>query len=378
MLDRARLLGIWFASASLFAAPVTAQFPAYMLSGSPVDLAGFDPTTGQSTIIGPVANANLLLPTGLDWKDDPGELWVLDGYDGDIGRLAEATGQFTLVASLGLNRWSGLTWDPATQRFYLTRNNAPFGPPDSRLYSFDPTTSSSRLIGNLSSGIFTLDVDANGVLWGISAAGLFQIDKRNARSLYFCSPPASNALGIHPDSGRFYISYSRVQYSSDLGELDPLTGLVTSSTSISGGMYNFTFVDGICPGQPHTYGSGCPGSGGYLPLLDLGGCIGAGRSARIALSNVITGSTAFAFFGTGPGDLPLGDGCALLVAAPFSAPILPIAILGTGGSGRGFGVLEVPIPPFVTILPFAMQAAVFDRGVARGYALSNGVRVEVR
>lgn len=370
------------AASGLMPGALEAQFQAYVLdSAQSRDLMGLEPLTGQTSLLGSTANNGLDFPLGLDWRADRGELWVIDYMDGDIGTLASATGQFARFATIGLDRWTGMTWDPSTQRFYLAKDHPSGQVYVGRLYSFDPATSSTTLIGQLPARVQSMDIDPQGELWALGGTGLYRVNKATATGTRVSQPPASSAyLGVHPDSGRFHVAHRTAPGSFALSEIDPLTGQVVRSVGLLGisGLNGFTFVYGLCPGQPGGYGSGCAGSGDFRPSLNLLGCIGPGQSARLELSEVLTGSTAFAFFGAAPGQVPLGDGCDLLVTPLFAAPILPIVIFGSGGPGRGFGILDVAIPLEVAIAPFAVQALVLDRGVARGYALSNGVRVEVR
>ncbi len=137
----------------------------------------------------------------------------------------------------------------------------------------------------------------------------------------------------------------------------------------SGTTYVFETLGAVFP-----YGAGCPGSGGFVPRLDLDGCPRPGDLARLRIEDGLGGSVALLLIGLGQGSVPLGlSGCSVEVW-----PMLDIALpLPLGGAGAGAGVLDAPalIPVDLPTVTFTMQAFVVDPGVPFGRSSTPGVRV---
>ncbi len=128
-------------------------------------------------------------------------------------------------------------------------------------------------------------------------------------------------------------------------------------------------------GTAVAYGSGCAGSGGFVPALALSGCPAPNQTVQLTLSQGLGGSLALFLFGAGQGSLPIGGGCTFLLN-----PLLPLQfILPLGGTGPGNGSIVVSgvVPASAGGLTFAMQAAVQDPASALGFTLTNGVFIQV-
>lgn len=126
-------------------------------------------------------------------------------------------------------------------------------------------------------------------------------------------------------------------------------------------------------GDVASYGSGCAGSGGFVPQIDLTGCLRQGETVQFDLTNSVGGTTALLFFGSAPASIPMPGPCTLLVnLLPISVAI-PVGGAGPGGGSVGFPTL-LPAVPSVT---FTMQAFTQDGGVFQGYANSNGLEIEL-
>lgn len=125
-------------------------------------------------------------------------------------------------------------------------------------------------------------------------------------------------------------------------------------------------------GSVTSYGSGCAGSGGFVPSLDLTGCLRQGETVTLEINGSVGGTTAILFFGSAQASIAMPGPCQLLVN------LLPISLaLPIGGSGAGGGSLSVPVVlPEVPSVTFTMQAFTQDGGVFQGYANSNGLEVE--
>ncbi|MBI4879315.1 MAG: hypothetical protein HY812_06600 [Planctomycetes bacterium] len=122
------------------------------------------------------------------------------------------------------------------------------------------------------------------------------------------------------------------------------------------------------------YGSGCPGSGGSVPLLAGGGCPAAGQSFSLALSGGLGGAPAFLFLGTGTAFLPLAGECVFLLA-PVQPPAAVIVLSGAG-PGAGAFALDIPVPAAVPPgYKAALQVLIADPGAVPGYAASNALHL---
>ncbi len=137
----------------------------------------------------------------------------------------------------------------------------------------------------------------------------------------------------------------------------------------------------------NTFGSGCAGNGGQVPVLGYSGSLDIGSvDFAITLSNANGGLTSKAFFAAGVsntffGGTPLpfdfGGGCSLLQSDDFS---LLITVGGPSGAGNGNTSLLLGIPNDPNILgqDIHFQWGVVDAAAAGiGVAFSNGGTVSL-
>ena len=124
------------------------------------------------------------------------------------------------------------------------------------------------------------------------------------------------------------------------------------------------------------YGSGCPGSGGFVPNLSLSGPGLINTQVTLTIDNALGGANAFIFLGLGQASIPFGGGCLLLIS-----PVLPAVIgpLPLGGAGPGAGVVSIfgIIPPGGAGASITLQAFVQDPGVIVGFANTNAVQLDI-
>lgn len=128
-------------------------------------------------------------------------------------------------------------------------------------------------------------------------------------------------------------------------------------------------------GSVEAYGTGCPGSGGFVPQLAVSGCPRQGGTVTVSLTSAPGGvRTGLLLVGGNDVGLELGGGCTLLTF-PFTT-IIPMLI---SGSADGQGVSEVSgdVPPIWPIGPVFLQAVIPDAAGFKGYTLSNGVRLSI-
>ncbi len=143
------------------------------------------------------------------------------------------------------------------------------------------------------------------------------------------------------------------------------------SASINGGA---AFLISPTCGTAFGYGTGCAGTGGFVPDLAITGCPTPGGSIMFSLTSALGGSVAFLILGLGHDAVALGPGCPLLIG-----PTLPnVFNLPLSGSGPGGGILQFTdsiTPAINTPVTVTMQVLVADPVGAGGYSSTNGVEL---
>lgn len=124
-----------------------------------------------------------------------------------------------------------------------------------------------------------------------------------------------------------------------------------------------------------SYGTGCTGSGGYIPRLRIDGCAQVDQVVRVRVDRCFGGSVGLLLFGVAPSATPLGfaPGCTL-----NAFPIYSIYPLFLGGTGPGAGSIEFTgtVPYYGAGYIYPLQIANFDFGAnPLGVSLSNGVLI---
>lgn len=122
------------------------------------------------------------------------------------------------------------------------------------------------------------------------------------------------------------------------------------------------------------FGAGCPGSGGFVPALEVVGCATPGAPIQVAVSQGLGGSSAILIVGTTPTSAPVGGGCTLLVS-----PALLVGPLPLGGAAPGAGGTTIPavIPPAAPPVVIHLQAFVIDPATPIGFAATAGVHMPI-
>lgn len=131
-----------------------------------------------------------------------------------------------------------------------------------------------------------------------------------------------------------------------------------------------------CPGHVTNLLPGCAGSGGFVPHIAFVGCPTPGAVAKLVLSQGLGSTTGLMFFGASPTQLPIGGGCQLL-GFPLAPIAIPIA-LGGIGPGNGTSVIAGQIPANSSPQSAVVQFFTLDPGVARGFAGSDAVFVQMQ
>lgn len=159
-----------------------------------------------------------------------------------------------------------------------------------------------------------------------------------------------------------------------------LVGTAGPATALSGGAYahDAGFVRGICNGTIESYGAGCPGTGGFVPVFTMSGCPSTGYDLVFDVESALGGSFFSIYLGLGEGSLPIGGGCFLLTNPLLPGIISPLPLFGAG-AGNGTLTLPVTVPPSVpaVVLPVTLQALVSDPGSPSGTGISasNGIKL---
>ena len=154
-----------------------------------------------------------------------------------------------------------------------------------------------------------------------------------------------------------------------------LTTTATDLVTLDTGEFSACLEVPDCLGATWQYGAGCPGSGGFVPELDAGGCAEVGQSLQLQITSALGGSTALVFVGASPARLPVGGGCSLLVFPVLGAPIA--VPLGGGGLGNGSTTLIALVPPTLAGLQLTLQSFVVDPGNPIGAAATNGLGLSI-
>ena len=116
------------------------------------------------------------------------------------------------------------------------------------------------------------------------------------------------------------------------------------------------------------YGDGCAGVNG-VPVLSLSGDATPGGNATLSISQGAPNASGFLAIGAGQAQLPLGNGCDLLVNPPLL--LLPVTLDGAGDLS-----LPTTIPAAAASATIDLQALLQDNTVTLGFTASNGLEVD--
>lgn len=128
-------------------------------------------------------------------------------------------------------------------------------------------------------------------------------------------------------------------------------------------------------GELYEYGASCAGSGGFVPHLVANGPPTAGSWIEFSVLNGLGGAAGYFYIGLGQTNVPLGNGCSLLID-----PILPNPVpfvLGGAGAGNGTYSIGFQISPTSGPGSLTIQAFLADPGATPGSAQTNGLQYTV-
>lgn len=203
----------------------------------------------------------------------------------------------------------------------------------------------------------------------LSVAATFATDA-NAQA----GGPFSVTWQSHKGGGSTELSGGAFEVSGAAGAHDASGGLAGGTFEHDGG-----FATGMCGSTFQSYGVGCPGSGGFVPELQISGCASAGDQEVFSIKNGLGGSVWFLMIGIGQGAAPIGGGCLLNIAAPFPGIIGPFPLPGAG-PGNGEITFQLTVSPsLVSSIGFSATHQMFiaDPGNPLGFVATNGVEVTV-
>lgn len=127
------------------------------------------------------------------------------------------------------------------------------------------------------------------------------------------------------------------------------------------------------------YGHGCPGTGGLIPNLAIGGNGSPGGTVQMDITQGVGGGSVWFFLGPQQAAIPASPGCNLNVT-PVSAIVGPLPLFPIGAPGPGAGSLTTTwvIPSGTSGVMVSVQGFVIDPGGIDGYSNSQGVQVAIQ
>lgn len=174
------------------------------------------------------------------------------------------------------------------------------------------------------------------------------------------------------DGGGTVVTGGGFSLAGSVGQHDAAAASIGGGFAHDGGLWR-----GVCGGTLFSYGSGCAGTGGFVPTLAMTGCAASGYDVVLDIANGPGPSQAIVLLGLGQASTPIGGGCALNVS-----PVLPVTVgpLPLFGVGPGNGAISAPvtIPPVAAVLiTVTLQAVIGDATAPNGlgFTLTNGVSV---
>jgi hypothetical protein len=245
--------------------------------------------------------------------------------------------------------------------------------------------------GGTGLALFTVFGEAAGDLFGCSVAGIGDVDA-DGHSDILIGARSNDAGGL--DAGRAYVfsgashallgtltgaasdhlgwSVAKTGDVNRDGDADVLVGALFDV--VGGNQVGSASVSTVMCGQTSAYGSGCPGTGGFVPSFGVVGCASPLGTLTIAIDGALPG-VGLIFIGAAPAQIPMSAGCSLLAFPVLPQPLsLPLFGFGPGG---GSVSVAAKVPAVPTPVSFAMQAFVADAAGTGGFANTNGVLVEL-
>jgi len=122
------------------------------------------------------------------------------------------------------------------------------------------------------------------------------------------------------------------------------------------------------------YGTMCPGSGGFRPILSMSGSPEPGESGKITLRDGPGGQLSFLLIGLTTANNLMSNGCFQVINPETTFIRMK---LSAGGDGDGKKSLPVSVPTNLGTVSIYFQSFVIDPGTPFGYTLSNGFELDL-
>jgi len=199
--------------------------------------------------------------------------------------------------------------------------------------------------------------------------------------------PSFFDIAVPTSSGRMSVSFANAG-DTVVVEIENSTSGQTE-TFVNGGILSLPFpIDGSHFGLGHmgpmlfdnwnvtvddkSYGDGCPGSGGFVPVLSAPLDPVAGQPFSLVINEGLGGAQALLMFGLTQTSVPFGFGsCELLIDNLVGPPVF--FPLGGVGPGNGSIILSGTLPASASGVTITTQGFVQDAGAPDGFTATNGL-----
>ncbi|MEW6748050.1 MAG: hypothetical protein AB1486_35510, partial [Planctomycetota bacterium] len=155
----------------------------------------------------------------------------------------------------------------------------------------------------------------------------------------------------------------------------PIARKIFTNFSISGDtVLNVVFSE--CAAISH-YGTGTPGSGGYIPQFDATGTPRLGNTDfAFDITQALGSTSGFIFLSLAPASIP-GNGWTLLVSPSVGFTVIGVPIFGPPVPGQGYLHLPASIPDDTAFagITLYMQCAILDTGAPGPLSASDGLQL---
>lgn len=310
-------------------------------------LVAIDSTSSQAVLVDPANGAITPITSGPQPWGTELNCGALDPFTGDLF-LGTDNAMYVIRNGSSTPILLSSTWTTSHQTAYSTG------------IAFDPNT------GDMVVSILTADK-------------IVKMDKQTGAITDMCPPhsiQSCNSVAFEP-TGDIVVG----GWQNKLWRIPNAGGSPSLITTVSNQGFLATAVAVVgngCGGQIQSYGSGCAGSGGFVPLLELDGCAAENQTVTLSISQGLGGSSALLLFGLAPGVTPLGPNCSILVTPLLGNP-LPLPLFGANGV-PGAGNISFPgvIPTGTSGASFTLQALVVDSASFVGAVATNGIAVSIQ
>ncbi len=208
--------------------------------------------------------------------------------------------------------------------------------------------------------------------WGAGAPIFFDL----------AAPTASGRMTVHFANGGDTVVCDIQNDASGLTESYSASGITSFAFPIDGTNFGIghrgavLFDNWQVDIDVASYGAGCPGSGGFVPVLSTPSNPTAGQSITINVADGVGGAPCLFLFGLTKAQVPFGyGGCELLLGSVL-APTITVP-LGGVGPGNGVVTLTGTLPVNTSGVTATMQAFVGDAGAPDGFTATNGLELVI-